>query len=527
MSFKSRTGEEGLTIKKERWYRDARLPLYVLVLFFVLFSISNVVTINERVLFKVPLPEFILKIGDVFRASARFFWPVYYLIFVFTIIALVKTKMNGTAKIIIVGLALLLQIFDTKLLFTYRNLTYGKYELPVDEDKWEMLINSFDKVVIYPPFQTTNLEDMDYQYFCWIAGKKSKPVTTGYVARVDNRSVKDYNDSLKNILEEGRLDPGSLYITTPAHLNEFSFALQSDSARVSWLDGYYFIYSVSKNDSVINRISSELNILHKQKIDSAMNSLTRRIEFQGSEQVMAPGTIKYNLEELKEREGWITFSGWAFKEGRIDSRNDSVFFVLKNQNGVYIAPITQYLRPDITSHFNGQYLENAGYTGRIFNRNVVKGQYELGIAIKDSIGNYTYTPTDKTLRIRMNEFATLEKLDSLPPQTDITHNAETISIDERSVKIQGWAFLKDQPATDCRIAIILRSNEKIYTGNAELMSRPDVTSHFKSKYDLSNAGFAIKFLRTVIPRGKYQLGILVETKSRKRGMIFTGKEIEL
>ncbi len=517
---------------KERFvFNNTRLlPLCILLILFTLFAISNVVTLNDKILFKIPLPKAMIHIGDIFRASARFFWPAYYLVFFFAIIALAKTRIPSAWKWAILGIAIILQLYDTKLLFTYRKLSYGVYEPPVDTKSWQALMDRFENVVMYPPFATTNLENMDYQYFCYIAGKMGKPITTGYVARYDNKSVQDYNDSLTSQLEEGRLSPASLYITTAANLHYFSFSLLVDSGRLNYLDGYYYIVAQRKNDTAVLALSERLNSPHKSKIDSAYQAVSPKTEFikLSDPAALEAGTIRNNIERFKENDKYLSLVGWAFKENTQDNRNDSVFFVLKGEKDVYIAPVISQSRPDVTGHFKRQNLDNAGFSGFIFYDNVEKGVYTLEIVIKDKQGMYTYMPTDKSIKVHINEFSALEKIAGLPPMADIVFNAETIKSDDKQVMFQGWAFLNNQDAGDSRIGIVLKNENDIYVSFSEPMLRPDVTAHFKNRNKLDNSGFSIKLLKTALPKGRYQIGILIrDNKKNKQGVIFTGKEIDI
>lgn len=69
--------------------REGRLGRFVksyggLLLFFVfccLFAVSNIVTLGERELWRIPLPEAVERICSVFRASGRMFYPVYEMLF--------------------------------------------------------------------------------------------------------------------------------------------------------------------------------------------------------------------------------------------------------------------------------------------------------------------------------------------------------------------------------------------------------------------------------------------------------------
>lgn len=510
--------------------KNRSVPLYILLFLFTLFAISHVVTINDKTLFTVPVPKILIRLGDIFRASARIFWPVYYVIIFYIIIRIAKSSMKPLLKTGILSFALLLQLYDTQLLFTYRKLTHGTYKPPVDIKSWQTLISRFDEVVMYPPFETTNLEHMDYQYFCYIAGQQSKPITTGYVARVDNKAVKEYKDSLAGMLEEGRLSPRSLYIVTPANLHHFSLALQSDSARLNWLDGYYYIFSTRKKDSVVLSLSEQLNKNHTAKIDSAVQALGKKIQFEklNDLSIAREGNIHFNLERFKERDAFMVVSGWGFKDGNTNSKNDSVFFVLKGEENIYAAPVIVQQRPDVTAHFKAEFLDNTGFNAVLFNNNVEKGIYTLAIAVKDQQGRLTYTSTGKTIRVHFSEYATMKKADQWPDQTDdISFNAETITMDEKAITVQGWAFLNDQDAAQSRIAIILKKEMDLYYSFAESMSRPDVTGHFHNGFKLDNSGFTIKIAKGSLPPGSYQLGLYVQDTLRQReGMIFTGKAIE-
>lgn len=90
-------------------------------LFFVLccctvFAVSNVVTCGGRVLFTCPLPDWILKVCGIFRASSRMFYPVYYLLFIFLLLQLWKWK-EKIGKVSVMRLVLLIvciQLMDIR-----------------------------------------------------------------------------------------------------------------------------------------------------------------------------------------------------------------------------------------------------------------------------------------------------------------------------------------------------------------------------------------------------------------------------
>lgn len=506
------------------------VPLFILLLLFTLFSISHVVTFDDRVLFTIPVPKIIIKLGDIFRASARFFWTAYYLIFIFAIIAIIKSRLKDAVKLSILGVALVLQLYDTKLLLTFRHLAYGSYEPPLDTKNWNALFSHFDEIAFYPPFEATSLTHMDYQDFCYLAAKAKKPINTGYVARLDNKAMKTYHDSLVNNLEEGRLSPGTLYITSAANLHHFSFPLQTDSCRLNYLEGYYYMFAARKSDHELGLLSDKLNSTNKEKIDSALNRFGKKREFMKIDDTKAikEGNIRFFIERYNGKDGYLSLAGWAFNEAIQDNKNDSIFVLLKGENGFYIARTVSQIRPDITSHYKRKYLDNAGFNAQIFNSRVENGIYKLCIAVKDMNGSMVYTASERIIKVGIPEYPVAEKLTGLPPEGNIIFNAESVRVDDKLVTANGWAFLKDQGADSCKIGIVLKNNNDLYLFIAAPQLRPDVTAHFKTGFNLDNAGFTIKLLKASLPKGKYQLGILIrDTKRKKETVVFTGKEIDI
>ena len=89
-------------------------PVCILIIFLTLFAVSNVITYNGRELFTIPLPQWILKLCGIFRASSRLFYPVYYLLYVFLLFQWwdLTAKYKKSHIYIMVLLCICVQIFD-------------------------------------------------------------------------------------------------------------------------------------------------------------------------------------------------------------------------------------------------------------------------------------------------------------------------------------------------------------------------------------------------------------------------------
>jgi hypothetical protein len=507
------------------------IPLLIFLILLILFSITNIVSINDKILFKIPLPEPIKKFGEVFRASARFFWIPYYLIFFFVIISISRIHINDLAKYGILAVALFIQFYDTKSLMTYRNLSFGNYVSPLDNKSWISLMNQFDDIVFFPPFESHQLTQMDYQDFCFLAASQRKPINIGYVARLNSKAIKIYSDSLIKMLEEGKLSPRTLYITTAPYLNRFSLVLQSSTAQINSLDGYYYIFSKNINNPKMFALSKQLNEKNKKKLDSALNGVAKRKFFREIKKIEPKNkeTIIFYIQRLNVGATYLSIDGFAFEKSTQNNKGDSVFVTLTSSEKSYITNAKLQSRPDITTYFKRNYLEDAGFVSLCFFGELPAAKYQLGLAIKKANGDFLYEPTEQIIRVGIPEYALPQKVQYLPLPGNIIYGLDdNIKVDSDSVELSGWAAYENQEAENCIIKLFLKSDVSIYVFETDTKKRPDVTAAFKKQYNLDNSGFSVKLLKSSLPKGNYKIGFLIKDTARKKEKIkFTDKEIEI
>jgi len=357
-------------------------------------AVTNVVTFNDKVLFTIPVPAIVTNTGDIFRASGRLFWPVYYLILFALVIYLARSKWPEWLKTTVLTLGLLIQLYDIKLLITFQKPSYGTYQPPVSQ-QWHEVMRPFDKILFYPPFLTDYLGVQDYEYFSFIAAQERKPIDVGYVARADYSAMQQYTDSMKIGLQLGHVDSAALYITTPAQVDQFLPSLQRHALTLHRLDGYYYFYApggahnaIGTDDSATARIQDSLV--------AAFNAGKKQFE-----PGPVPGTqndsIKINVESAVSVPGYLSLSGWCFIQGERNDKGDSLYALLLGNGKCYRSPMAIVPRPDITAYFKGEYLDDAGFKADLFEEKVEKGVYRLAIAIKKKEGQWFYKSSDKRL----------------------------------------------------------------------------------------------------------------------------------
>ena len=102
---------------RERGQFKNNAVLILACLCLTLFALSNVITLHDQVVFEYPLPQRLLELASIFRASSRMFYPVYYLIFVAVLWCLSRC---GRAREVLLILLLVIQLWDLSPVLTQK-----------------------------------------------------------------------------------------------------------------------------------------------------------------------------------------------------------------------------------------------------------------------------------------------------------------------------------------------------------------------------------------------------------------------
>lgn len=368
----------------KEWLKNYRFLsfLFLLTLLTALFAITHKVTLNEQTLFEVPVPSLIEKAGGIFRASGRFFWLAYYLILLFAIITFIRSNITASVKAGVLILIAALQVYDLNILYTFRTFTSGAYNSPLDEEKWSEAVTPFNRIITYPPFNNHLLNNMDYQDLCYVALKNNKMISTGYSARENTNENLRYTDSLTSSLYKGDLNDEEIYVTTAAYLDIFNKLMRSENVTVNRLDGYYMFYKGGKGIKPDPHISKQIDSIRNLYTEAKFRLVEKRKSTNDK--------IKHNIEKLDVGKSVIIIRGWAYLQDKINNKGDSVFVTITQGNKTYIADTKQVPRPDVTSAFGKEYLDNSGFNAVIDVENFNNSNFTIGLAIKERNGNYTH-----------------------------------------------------------------------------------------------------------------------------------------
>jgi len=189
----------------EYWY------LALLFLAFTLFAISNAIAIGP-IEFRYTLPDSFLELANVFRASGRIFWPVFYLI-TFLSIAFAVRRFDGRTAGFVLGLALTVQVLDTSagwLPIRKTNMveSSAEWSSPLVSQFWSDASKKYQNVRRIP----VGNSPAAWQDISYYAGKNGLAADAVYLARVSSISFENAKKRSYEALSSGAFDQDSLYI---------------------------------------------------------------------------------------------------------------------------------------------------------------------------------------------------------------------------------------------------------------------------------------------------------------------------
>jgi hypothetical protein len=182
--------------------------LLVIILVLGVFALSNVITLNEHILFTYTLPEPLMKLWGVFRGTERMLWPTYYLIFIFTIGQAVQINRRGWVNGLILLAAFSVQLFEVaprlQSFHAEFNLPQGK-PTTLQSSFWEEAADQFDSLVILP------LSLQNWDRLTQFAADYHLKINYSYFAR-ESPSLKPAALEKMKALENGQTSPNEMYI---------------------------------------------------------------------------------------------------------------------------------------------------------------------------------------------------------------------------------------------------------------------------------------------------------------------------
>ncbi|KJV49675.1 hypothetical protein VH86_04125 [Pantoea sp. BL1] len=219
----------------------------------ILISTTNSIHIGSHTTF-IPIPIFLIESLSVFRASARFFWPVSYIIFIYLIHVTIKENKTRKAALIL-GLVLIVQALDTSIGYSKRRFYFFQHnesELSFNHEFWGTQLKTHKSIELVP----FSNQSKEWAKLTSIANTYKTPTNAVYLARIGSKESLEMN--IKNIgsLYSGDYNQSTLYILNEEIINDIK--LKSNDA-IYKVDGMYLLSPGMIDCNYCSKVSTKLS----------------------------------------------------------------------------------------------------------------------------------------------------------------------------------------------------------------------------------------------------------------------------
>jgi Family of unknown function (DUF6311) len=210
------------------------LPIGIVALMLFVFALTNRIAYGAQEILVYPWPAFMEKLGWVFRATGRMFWPAYYLIY-FAIFFLLFRHANRRYVVVACAVLLIAQISDSApALNGFRErFASANWQTPLRAPQWKEFGKRYEHIVYVLP-QFTPPRWIELTHF---AAMNKMSVNAGYFARIDMNILERERQAVRAAIEGNRLDPKTLYIFDDEPYWHFARRQAGPDDLVEELDG--------------------------------------------------------------------------------------------------------------------------------------------------------------------------------------------------------------------------------------------------------------------------------------------------
>jgi len=232
------------------WWRTV-VPLLSVCVFLFLVALSNRVAIVRHE-FYYWLPDSILDLRQTFRAATRFAWPLYYLLMLGGVVAMVRLVRGRVAIIIVTLLLVSVHTLDQipGLAYAHRELSsQPAYRSPLEDPEWSNIAKSYKKINLFPNFDLQVGEGSpdaefwngEWYHFARFAVENRLATGFGYFNRPLTKYLEQDNQKMTGELESGNLEVNTMYVLSNPETWKAARGHLDDKSRALVLNGYYVL----------------------------------------------------------------------------------------------------------------------------------------------------------------------------------------------------------------------------------------------------------------------------------------------
>ena len=198
-------------------------------------AVSDVITLNGRVLIDLPLPYLVRGGLSIYRASGRFIWLPCLLTVTAGLAGVSRLGKRSAAAVL--ALCVGFQVLDLRKWCSAQHDIFAgdaDYEYALSSPEWDELTEGADEIIFLPMETEYGLYTQMYFDFAQLALKKDMKLSSFYLARLDFDAVSAYSVHEYNSLKSGAGRRDALYV----FFKPEQAPPESDSLGVYSIDGY-------------------------------------------------------------------------------------------------------------------------------------------------------------------------------------------------------------------------------------------------------------------------------------------------
>jgi hypothetical protein len=240
----------------------------ITLVFLSLFAISNHIAIGRKE-FGFGISDSVYAIASIFRASGRFFWPMFYALNLACIFIILKAYSKRTA-IVLLGMGCFLQVVDTSAGWRamYQQISDPTknipHELNLKNAFWDQAAQQYEQVQLVPPQDKAAGWDQIALY----AAKHHLSTNAVFFARADIGKLSKAQETFMNSLYGSSWNSKSLYVLQPNVVLPAYFHSNPEADLLVDFDGFAILAPNWKNCKdcpiIQENLRDELNQLTKQ-----------------------------------------------------------------------------------------------------------------------------------------------------------------------------------------------------------------------------------------------------------------------
>ncbi|HIH3517380.1 TPA: DUF6311 domain-containing protein, partial [Escherichia coli] len=218
--------------------RIIKSPVFYFCLVLAAVSVTYRINFYGFNLIEIPMNDFLLKIGGIFRSSGRFFWPVTMIMMFIVLIYL--SKRSKRASYVLIPILLVSVADESNFFKAVREIYTGKpYSSQMLSKEWEVVSKGKDTII------TTDYDEFSLNHwlpFAEFASSEKMKLNFGYFARADKVAINNNKIYIEEIKSTGYLRDNEIYVATNEDWLKKPISIYGDKLKIKNIDGFIVAY---------------------------------------------------------------------------------------------------------------------------------------------------------------------------------------------------------------------------------------------------------------------------------------------